>query len=190
MPASTAKKLLTLEFENRQGWRTWLRKHHASSRGAWLTFHKKNTRSKSLPYDDSVCEALCFGWIDSLVKRIDSERYARKFTPRQATSKWSDINRKRWLELKAAGLLSKAGLAAAPTDNAYSSPPQIPDLPNYFAVELQANLNARSFFQALAPSYRRQFVFWIHTAQKPETRSKRIRESIALLAKGKRLGLK
>ena len=80
-------------------------------------FYKAHTGVKSIPYEDTVREALCFGWIDSLVKRLDDDRYALKVTPRQPTSKWSDINRKRWVELKAAGLLTPAGLAAAPTNN-------------------------------------------------------------------------
>jgi hypothetical protein len=79
------------------------------SRG-WLAIYKDHTGVKSIAYEDSVREALCFGWIDSLIKRLDDDRYARKFTPRQRTSKWSDINRERWVELKAAGLLTAAGV--------------------------------------------------------------------------------
>ena len=153
-------------------------------------FHKDHTGVKSIPYEDTVREALCFGWIDSLIKRLDDDRYARKFTPRQPTSKWSDINRKRWVALKAAGLLTAAGLAAAPSDNTYAPRPAIPDLPAYIAKALKANPKAWSFFQGLAPTYRRHFVGWIHTAKRPETRENRIRESIALLAAGKKLGLK
>jgi uncharacterized protein YdeI (YjbR/CyaY-like superfamily) len=183
-------ELETLEMRSRRHWRAWLRKHHASSRGVWLLFYKDHTGGKSIPYEDSVREALCFGWIDSLVKRLDDDRYARKFTPRKATSKWSDINRKRWVELEAADLLTAAGLAAAPTDHRYAPRPVIPELPAYIARALKANKRAWSFFQALAPTYRRHFVGWIHTARRPETREKRIRESIALLAAGKKLGLK
>jgi uncharacterized protein YdeI (YjbR/CyaY-like superfamily) len=145
---------------------------------------------KSTPYDASVREALCFGWIDSLVKRLDDDRYARKFTPRQPTSKWSDINRKRWVELKVAGLLTAAGLARAPTNNTYSPRQAIPVLPSYLAKALKANPKAWSFFQKLTPTHRRHFVGWIHSARRPETREKRIRESITLLAAEKKLGLK
>jgi uncharacterized protein YdeI (YjbR/CyaY-like superfamily) len=88
-----AKQLKMLEVRNRQQWRRWLEQNHASSSGVWLIFHKDRTRAKRFPYEDSVREALCFGWIDSLIKRLDDERYARKFTPRKPTSKWSDINR-------------------------------------------------------------------------------------------------
>ena len=183
-------ELATLEIRNRKQWRAWLGKHHASCPGIWLVFYKDHTGVKSIPYEDSVREALCFGWIDSLIKRLDDDRYARKFTPRQPTSKWSDSNRKRWTELKAAGLLASAGLAAAPTDNTSAPRPTIPDLPAYITKALKANPKAWSFFQKLAPSYRRHFVGWIHLAMRPETREKRIRESIALLAAGKKLGLK
>ncbi len=165
-------------------------KHQASSPGVWLVRHKTHTRVKSIPYEDTVREALCFGWVDSLVKRLDRDRYALKVTPRQPASKWSDINRKRWAELEAAGLLTSAGLAAAPTDNSYAPRPVIPDLPVYIARALKADAKAWEFFRELAPTYRRDFVVWIHTAKRPETRERRIRESIRLLAAGKRLGLK
>ena len=111
-------------------------------------------------------------------------------TPRKPTSKWSDINRKRWQELEAAGLLAPAGRAVAPTSNTYAPRPVIPELPGYIAQALKANSSAWTFFRELAPTYRRQFVMWIHTAKQPETRARRIRESIALLAAGKKLGIK
>jgi uncharacterized protein YdeI (YjbR/CyaY-like superfamily) len=183
-------ELKTQHFTTREEWRVWLEKHHASSPGIWFLFYKSHTGKKSIPYEDMVCEAMCFGWIDSLIKRLDDDRYAMKVTPRQPTSKWSNINRKRWAELKAAGLLTAAGLAAAPTDNAYAAKPTFPDLPGYIAKAFQENSKAWEFFQELAPSYRRYFVGWIHSAKRPETREKRIRESIRLLAARKKLGLK
>jgi uncharacterized protein YdeI (YjbR/CyaY-like superfamily) len=183
-------ELVTLQARSRSQWRAWLEKHHASSPGVWLVFYKAHTGVKSIAYEDTVREALSFGWIDSLIKRLDDDRYALKVTPRQPTSKWSDINRKRWVELRAAGRLTSAGLAAAPTDNSYAPRPVIPDLPVYIAKALKANLKAWTFFRDLAPTHRRDFVVWIHTAKRPETREKRIRESIRLLAAGKKLGLK
>src|SRR5215510_1790109 len=98
--------LTTVDIRNRVKWRSWLQKHHTESPGIWLVFYKDHTGVKSIPYEEAVRDALCFGWIDSLIKRLDDNRYARKFTPRQSTSKWSDSNRKRWLELKAAGVLA------------------------------------------------------------------------------------
>jgi uncharacterized protein YdeI (YjbR/CyaY-like superfamily) len=183
-------ELMTVRVTSRRQWRAWLTKHHTSSPGVWLVFHKARTGVKSIPYEDMVREALCFGWIDSLVKRLDDDRYALKVTPRKPTSKWSDINRKRWAELEAAGLLTSAGLAAAPTNNTYAPRPVIPELPAYIAKALKTNSGAWKFFRELAPTYRRDFVVWIHIAKRPETRARRIRESISLLAAGKKLGLK
>jgi uncharacterized protein YdeI (YjbR/CyaY-like superfamily) len=185
-----AVNLSTLDVRTRARWRHWLAKHHASSPGIWLVRHKQHTGIKSMAYDDLVCEALCFGWVDSLVKRLDDDRFAIKVTPRKPTSKWSDINRKRWNELKAAGRLAASGLAAAPTENRYSARPRIPQLPAYVAAAFKGNREAWRHFQALAPTYRRNFVVWIHTAKRPETRERRIRESIELLAAGRTLGLK
>ena len=183
-------ELKTLEVTSRRQWRAWLTKHHTSSPGVWLVFHKAHTGIESIPREDMVREALCFGWIDSLIKRLDHDRYAIKVTPRKPTSKWSDINRKRWAELEAAGRLTRAGLAAAPTNNSYAPRPVIPTLPAYIAKALKANPEAWEFFRSLAPTDRRDFVVWIHIAKRPETRARRIRESIALLAARKKLGLK
>jgi uncharacterized protein YdeI (YjbR/CyaY-like superfamily) len=182
--------LITLDVRTRADWRRWLAKNHASSSGIWLIRHKRHTDVESMPYEDLINEALCFGWVDSLVKRLDDSRYAIKVTPRKPTSKWSDINRKRWKRLQAAGLLAAPGLAAAPTAKTYAPGPQIPELPPYFAKALKTNPKAWRNFQALAPTYRRNFVVWVHLAKRPETRERRIRESIELLSAGKKLGLK
>jgi uncharacterized protein YdeI (YjbR/CyaY-like superfamily) len=183
-------ELALLDVRTRPQWRAWLAKHHKSSRGVWLVFHKAHTGVKSLRYEDFVREALCFGWIDSLVKRLDDERFAFKVTPRKPASKWSDINRRRWTELKAAGRLTPAGLAAAPTENRYAPKPSIPELPSYIRKAIKSKPAAWAFFQKLPRRERRNFVVWIHIAKRPETRERRIRESIALLAAGRRLGLK
>jgi uncharacterized protein YdeI (YjbR/CyaY-like superfamily) len=190
MGVTMAEKLTIIDVRTRRRWRQWLEKHHASSPGVWLVRHKQHTGVASMSYEDLVREALCFGWVDSLVKRLDDDCYAIKATPRKPTSKWSDINRKRWNDLKEAGLLTAPGLAAAPTENRYAPHAPIPALPAYVAKAFKTNRSAWKTFQTLAPTYRRDFVVWIHTAKRPETREKRIRESIALLAGGKRLGLK
>ena len=185
-----ASNLITLDVRTRKEWRKWLTKHHASSPGIWLLRHKPHSDVKSMPYEDLVREALCFGWVDSLIKRLDDDRYAIKVTPRKPTSKWSDPNRRRWKELQAAGLLAPPGLAAAPTANRYAPKPKIPELPAYIATALKTNPSAWRFFQTLPARKRRDFVVWIHMAKRLETRERRIRESIELLAAGKELGLK
>jgi uncharacterized protein YdeI (YjbR/CyaY-like superfamily) len=179
-----------LEVRSRLQWRNWLSRHHASSPGVWVLFYKKHTGVKSILYEDSVQEALCFGWVDSLVKRLDEDRFARKFSPRQPGSKWADTNRRRWLQLRKSGLLTPAGLAAAPTEHRCGPLPEIPEMPDYLARALKANPKAWNFFQALAPTYQRPFVLWVHTAKRAETREKRLSEAIRLLASGQKLGLK
>jgi uncharacterized protein YdeI (YjbR/CyaY-like superfamily) len=185
-----AGMLITLDVRTRKQWRQWLAKHHASSPGVWLVRHKQHAGVESMPYEDLVGEALCFGWVDSLVKRLDDDRFAIKVTPRKPTSKWSDLNRRRWKALETAGLLEAAGIAAAPTANRYAPRPQIPELPPYVAKAFKTDPKAWQYFQSLARTYRRNFVVWIHTAKRPETRDRRIRESIRLLAAGRKLGLK
>jgi uncharacterized protein YdeI (YjbR/CyaY-like superfamily) len=183
-------ELSRLEFRTGAEWRRWLQGNHASSPGVWLVFHKTHTGVESLPYEDSVREALCFGWIDSLVKRLDEDRYLRKFTPRKPTSRWSDLNRKRWSELKKAGRLARPGLAAAPTEKRYAPIPEVPELPAYIAKALKARPEAWRFFQGLSRTERRYYVGWIHLAKREATREKRLREAVGLLAAGKKLGLR
>jgi uncharacterized protein YdeI (YjbR/CyaY-like superfamily) len=182
--------LITVDVRTRHQWRAWLAKNHASSPGIWLVRYKQHTGVKSMPYEDLVRQALCFGWVDSLVKRLDDDRYAIKLTPRKSTSKWSDINRRRWNELKAAGQLAAPGVAMAPTKNRYLPKPIIPKLPTYVAKAFKTKPKAWEHFQTLAPRERRNFVVWIHTAKRSETRERRIRESIELLSAAKKLGLK
>lgn len=185
-----AATLSEIDVRTRQAWRRWLAKHHASSPGIWVLRHKQHTGVTSMSYEDLVREALCFGWVDSLVKRLDEDRYAIKVTPRQPASKWSESNRKRWKELRAAGLLAAPGLAAAPTTNRYAPKPTIPELPAYIGTAFKNDRKAWTFFRALPARKRRDFVVWIHTAKRPETRARRIREAIELLSAGKALGLK
>jgi len=187
-----AKSLKTLEVSTRQRWRKWLEEHHDSVAEIWLVFHKRHTGRKSISYDDALDEALCFGWIDSLVKRLDDDRYARKFTPRKADSKWSTINRRRYADLKARGLLAAPGLERSPTARSGDAPPRrsISEIPPYIEKCLRAHPRAWTNFEKLAPSFRRAYIGWIESAKREETREKRLREAIGLLATGQKLGLK
>lgn len=94
-------------------WREWLAEHHDSESEVWLIFHRLHTGMASIAYTDALDEALCFGWVDSLVKRLDDRRYARKFTPRRADSRWSTTNRKRYAALRASGRVTPAGINQA-----------------------------------------------------------------------------
>jgi uncharacterized protein YdeI (YjbR/CyaY-like superfamily) len=185
-----------LYVKTRAEWREWLRRHHDTSPGIWLVFYKKHTGKPSLPYDDAVEEAVCFGWIDSIIKKIDEEKYARKLTPRKPDSRWSELNRQRVKQLDRKGLMTMAGekkVAEAKRSGHWeeSNQPRIaPEIPEAFERALAKNKKARKFFDQLAPSYRKNFIGWVAAAKRRETRDRRIKESIALLARGEKLGMK
>jgi uncharacterized protein YdeI (YjbR/CyaY-like superfamily) len=187
----SARGVKTLDVRTRQEWRKWLREHHDSDSEIWLIFHKRHTGVRSLTYDDAIEEALCYGWIDSIIRRLDDARYARKFTPRNADSKWSTANRRRYADLDLRGLLAAPGLKRAPTsrsgDAAHPSPSEIP---SYIEQALKTNPRAWKCFEQLAPSYRRAYIGWIDSAKREQTKERRLREALSLLAAGKKLGLK
>ncbi|HXY37487.1 MAG TPA: YdeI/OmpD-associated family protein [Planctomycetaceae bacterium] len=186
-----AKSLKTLDVRTRKLWRRWLQKNHAAEAEVWLVFYKQHTGEKSIDLGDAIDEALCFGWIDSLVRRLDEDRYARKFTPRKPDSRWSTINRQRYAELKAQGLLAPAGLQRAPTDRDGDAPrPSVTVLPAYLEEELRAHPRAWDFFQKLALSCKRNYIAWVDSAKREETKRKRLNEMVGLLKKGQKLGLK
>ena len=154
-------------------------------------FHKRHTGRRSIAYEDAVDEALCFGWVDSLVKRLDEARFARKFTPRKPDSKWSDLNRQRYARLKATGRLMSPGLERAPTDRRYDPPrPSTSKIPQYIQEALKKRPTAWNNFENLAASYRRHYIGWIDSARQPETKLRRLRQAIRLLRAGEKLGLK
>lgn len=185
------KAIPLLEVRSRQEWRKWLNEHSDSESEIWLVFRKQNKAVTALHYTDAVEEALCFGWIDSLIRHLDDERYARKFTPRRAGSRWSSINRRRYEELKSRGLLTAAGLKLAPTSRSGDAPrPSLSAIPAYIEKRLKSNPAAWRFFEALAPSYRRAYIAWIEAAKREATKEKRLCEALNLLAEGKKLGLK
>ena len=181
----------TFDARTLEQWRKWLSEHHDSELEVWLVFHKRHTGRASVDYEDALDEALCFGWIDSLIKRLDEARYARKFTPRKPDSKWSPSNRERYARLKASGRVMSAGLERPPTDNCYGPRPSLPsNPPPYVKKALQKNPAALRQFQSLPPSHQRRYVAWIDFAKQQETKKRRLHEAIRLLAAGKPLGLK
>ena len=184
----------TLRVHSIAQWRDWLDDNHGSASEVWLVFYKQHTGVASIDYKEALDEALCFGWVDSLVKRLDESRFARKFTPRRADSRWSDTNRKRYAELKAGGRLKPAGTKRPPTDRGYGPRPQRLRLPGRLPPYIQAALRdrpaARRTFEALAPSHRRRYIAWIESAKREETKLRRLKEAIRLLTSGRELGLK
>jgi uncharacterized protein YdeI (YjbR/CyaY-like superfamily) len=174
-------------------WRKWLDAHHDSESEVWLVFYKLHTGVRSIAYSDALDEALCAGWVDSLVKRLDESRYALKFTPRKADSRWSAINRKRYAALKAAGRLKPGGVNRPPTDRVYGPRPrfQMPaTIPRYIQAALEKRPAAWRYFEGLSPWHRRRYIGWIESAKREETKARRLQEAIRLLTAGKPLGLK
>lgn len=186
-----AKAIKTLDVRNRREWRAWLRGRHDADTEIWLVFYKGHTGVKSLMYDEAVEEALCYGWIDSILRRLDDARYVRKFTPRKPDSKWSTANRRRYADLEARGLLAAPGKRRPPTGRSGDAPqPSVSKFPSYVEQALNEDPRAREFFKRLAPSRRRAYIAWIDSAKRDETKIRRLREALSLLAAGKPLGLK
>jgi uncharacterized protein YdeI (YjbR/CyaY-like superfamily) len=183
---------MQVHFEDRESWRTWLNENYRDVREVWLVFDKKHTGRRCVTYNAAVEEALCFGWIDSIIKRIDEDRYARKFTPRTNTSKWSESNLRRVEKLIASGRMTEAGLekikpGVRPAPPVSSRSVEVPD---FFEEALAGNGTAREFFYRLAPSYRRNYIAWVSSGKREETRKRRVEEALTLLQQGKKLGMK
>jgi len=186
-----------LDIKSSSEWRKWLSKNHKNSKGVWLVFYKRETGRPSLDYEISVEEALCFGWIDSLVKKLDEKRYVRKFTPRNEKSVWSDLNKKRVKKVIKEGRMTKAGLQkieAAKQNGSWSKRLKgieiSYDTPKDFITALVKNKKAKENFDKLPPSHKKRYYMWINIAKKKETKAKRIAESVELLSKNTDLGLK
>jgi uncharacterized protein YdeI (YjbR/CyaY-like superfamily) len=183
----------TLYVANRNDWRAWLAQNHATEKEIWLIYYKKASGQPRIPYDDAVEEALCFGWIDSIIQRIDDEKYAQKFTPRTNTGKWSPSNITRIRKMIAAGKMMPVGMAKIDEDLLKSEPkprPRVLPVPKWLKDALMKNPFAWQNFCNLAPSHRTKYIGWISDARKEETRQKRIAEAIQLLEKNSKLGLK
>ncbi|MHB1356387.1 MAG: YdeI/OmpD-associated family protein [Anaerolineae bacterium] len=187
--------LETIYMENFTNWRLWLQAHHQTSPGVWLLFFKVSSGQPCITYDDALDEALCYGWIDSIIKKLDEERYLRKFTPRTNTANWSTANKQRVLKLIAQGRMQAEGLSKIEDINALNEQPTqtrptLPELPNEIVEAIQANANAWAFWQTLAQTHRREYIWWLTSAKRPETVARRLGEALALLEQQRLLGLK
>ena len=180
---------------SRSSWRRWLRSNHDHVGEVWVVFYKKHAGRPTLSYSDAVEEALCFGWIDGMKKRIDDERYMHRFTPRKPGSRWSETNRRRVERLLASGEMTSAGqrlideAKQSGTWNWRPDPTRFEMAPA-FAAALEADPDARAFWNALMPSHQRRFITWIGIAKRDSTRDRRIAESLELLRRGERLGMR
>jgi uncharacterized protein YdeI (YjbR/CyaY-like superfamily) len=175
----------TTYFEDAAAWRTWLEEHHASASELWLGFFKKHTGHAGLTYEEAVEQALCFGWIDGVLNRVDAERHRIRFTPRRPGSNWSKVNVDRVAALERRGLMTEAGRAAHEAGKndprgiyAYTTDEETELDPRY-VVQLGASPAARAFFESCRPSYRRAVVNWVMDAKQQATRDRRMAQVIA-----------
>jgi uncharacterized protein YdeI (YjbR/CyaY-like superfamily) len=181
-----------LSRRTRASWREWLKKNHRKKKEIWLIFPRKHMGKPTVSYEEAVEEAICFGWIDSIVKKIDAGRYAQKFTPRGTKTSWSATNIRRAKKMIREKRMTRAGLEKfkGAGEEASAASAKALALSSDLLGVLQANARALQNYFKLPPSCRRQYSGWIMSAKKEETRLRRLREMIGVLEKGKRLGLK
>jgi uncharacterized protein YdeI (YjbR/CyaY-like superfamily) len=178
-------------FANPGDFRAWLERHHASAGELLVGFHKRGSGRPSMTWTESVDQALCFGWIDGVRRRIDDTSYSIRFTPRKPRSTWSAVNVKRMKELIEQGLVAPAGLAAferrSDDRTAIYSHEQRRDakLEPDQQRRLEADERARAYFESRPPSYRRAAIHWVTSAKKPETRERRLSQLIECSAAGR-----
>jgi len=173
-----------LYFADREEWRSWLAQNHDKKDQVWLLYYKKNSDKKGISLDESVEEAICFGWIDSKLRKVDHEKFALRFSPRKLKSVWSKINREKAEKLMLTGRITEAGMAtikkakaSGSWKNAYTS--RIKGaLPVDLEQKLRKNEKAWSNFQNFANSYRNMYIGWINGAKTEETRKKRIEKIV------------
>lgn len=184
------------EFRSRAEWRAWLKRNHAKVPALWLVFLKKHTGKPSVRYEEAVQEALCFGWIDGKIRRIDDERYAQRFTPRRKGSNWSALNRRRADRLIKEGLMMPAGLAEVEKAKANGrwadagqAGPKVVDIPAELAQALDRRPGLRAVFERLSPRCRAEYAMWIGNAKQPETRERRVAQALGKIGREERLGM-
>jgi uncharacterized protein YdeI (YjbR/CyaY-like superfamily) len=175
----------------RAEWRAWLEKNHTRTEGVWLITFKKATGKPRVEYDESVEEALCFGWVDSKPGKLDDERTMLYFAPRKAGSKWAKSNKERVARLIEAGLMAPAGLAkvdAAKRDGTWTALDAVEalEVPPDLAAALAQYPKATAYWEAFPRSVKRGILEWIAGAKKPETRAKRVTETARLASDNKR----
>jgi len=189
--------MIKLQADSLEAWRSWLTQNHDQEDVVWLVFRKKGKGPVPFDYQQALDEALCMGWVDSLMKRIDEVSYMRKFTPRKAISTWSERNKERVEQLILMGKMKTAGMKTievARENGMWDKGIKIPEvdetLPEALLSAFQDSTLARDHYFALPTRAQKQFNIWINMAKRAETVHKRVDESIYLLERGEELGLK
>jgi len=186
-----SSQLKSYYAKDRKAWRKWLEKNHATSDGVWLIYDKKASGKKRLEYSDAVEEALCFGWIDSTLRPLDDERYMQRFTPRKSNSGWSALNKQRVEKMIDQDLMAKAGLEKieeAKRNGAWEKLDHIEALrlPEDFEKALSKNKKAKTNFENFPQFTKKQFLYRINSARRPETRKERIKLLVKMAAANKK----
>jgi uncharacterized protein YdeI (YjbR/CyaY-like superfamily) len=179
-------------FTDLAEWKNWLSKNHDKENILWMIFYKKHTKKICISYKDALQEALCWGWIDSLIKRIDDEKYARKFTPRTNLKNWSEINKQHIRELIVANRMTEFGLTKIDL-RILDDPPENKanlEISEYILIELNKHPKAKLNFDKLAPSAKQNYIGWINDAKRDETKLRRLLKAIEMLKSNKKQGMK
>ncbi len=168
-------------------WRAWLEANHSTVPGVWLIFVKKNSGLRGVDYEEAVEEALCFGWIDSKGRSLDAQHTLLTFTPRKPGGTWAKSNKERVARLIEQGRMTPAGMAVieqARADGSWNALDGFDDLtiPEDLATAFAANEAAARNFAAFSPGAQRTYLWWIKSAKRPETRARRIEETVRLVA--------
>lgn len=186
---SVPKKEDELLVEDRKAWRRWLEEHHADRDFVWLIFHKKHSPGRSIDYESAVLEALCFGWIDSKVQRIDDDTYRQYFSVRKATGFWNGANKRRVAQLMEEGQMTDAGLAAIEVAKANGAWEFLDDVeamivPDDLAEALAAEPEAAIAYDDFSNTKKQAVLLWIKQAKRPATRTDRIAKTVAAARDG------
>jgi uncharacterized protein YdeI (YjbR/CyaY-like superfamily) len=191
-PKNAANELPVRPFKSATAWQAWLAKNHASSPGIWMRLFKLNSGHKSITYPEALLEALCYGWIDGLRKAHDAVSYLQRFTPRRPKSIWSKINTRHARRLIKAGRMQPAGLQqieAAKKDarwnRAYPSPANA-KIPDDFLKSLEKNKKAKACFATFDKRNTFSIAYRLQSAKRPETREKRMKAILQMLARGEK----
>lgn len=183
---------------SQHAWRRWLEVNHAAVPETWVVFYRKPAQRPGRPtltYGEAVEQAICFGWIDGLKRRLDDERYTHRFTPRKPDSRWSESNRERLARMRSAGLMAPPGEAAVEASirsGAWDKPARAApvEAPAELLAALEADAEARAGWASLTRAQQRRYEVWVGMAKREETRARRLAESLTRLRRGEKLGMR
>lgn len=172
-------------------WRAWLEANHQTIKAVWLVYYKKESGQARVSYDDAVDEAICFGWIDSVINKLDEVRSAQYFSPRQPKSNWSKVNKERVARLEKAGKIMPAGqkmIDWAKKNGTWTALDEVENLviPKDLQAAFEQNIVAAQHFNAFARTYKRGILEWLFNAKRPETRQQRIEKIVSMATRNLR----